>query len=109
MDLVEEVYHLSASFPRCEEYRVTSQLTRAAVSVAANIAEGRARGSRKEYAWFISVAKGSLMEVDTLLAVALRLNYIDELRAAKAAGLISVTGKMLSSLRARLVSRPRVD
>jgi len=57
MDLTEQVYQISARFPAIETYRMAMQLTRAAISVPANIAEGNARGSRKDYANFLAIAK----------------------------------------------------
>jgi four helix bundle protein len=73
MDLVEGVYRITRQFPKTEEYRLTSQLVRAAVSVPANIAEGNARSSRKDYARFVSIARGSLAETETLLMLARRV------------------------------------
>ncbi|HXU10228.1 MAG TPA: four helix bundle protein, partial [Blastocatellia bacterium] len=75
MDLAEDVYRVTSGFPREELYRMTSQLTRAAISVPANIAEGHARGTRKDYANFLAIAKGSLMETETFLMLAERLGY----------------------------------
>ena len=57
MDLAAEVYRLAKLMPRVEEFRMTSQLLRAAASVPANIAEGRSRGSRKEYAQHVNIAR----------------------------------------------------
>jgi four helix bundle protein len=76
---------------------------RSAVSVVANIAEGRARSSRRDYALFLSVARGSLMETDTLLAVAQRLGYIEPEDMRVAQGLIAEVSKMLTALRRRLL------
>ena len=103
MDLVVAVYGLSDSFPRREDYRLTSQLTRAIASVPANIAEGNARTSPKEYAHFLSISKGSLMEAETYLFLAIRLGYIAEDDARPALALIIEISKMLTALRARLV------
>jgi four helix bundle protein len=70
--------------------------------VPANIAEGNARGTRKDYAHFISVARGSLAETETLILLAVRLGYVDESRAAPVLALATEVGKMLNSLRTRL-------
>ncbi len=104
MDLVVGIYQLSARFPRDERYRLTAQITRAAASVPANIAEGNARSTRRDYASFLSIAKGSLMETETFLFLALRLGYVDEASAAPTLLLITRVSKMLTSLRSRLLS-----
>lgn len=74
--LVPEIYHLITSFPRVESYALSDQLRRAAVSVAANIAEGQARRHRKEFLQHLSIAKGSLAVIHTLLVVAEKLGYL---------------------------------
>jgi four helix bundle protein len=102
MDLAEIVYQLSAKFPATETYRLCAQVTRAAASVPANIAEGSARGSRRDYSNFLSIAKGSLMETETFLMLAVRLRYISQTEAATAFDLLTEISKMLTSLRSRL-------
>jgi len=106
MDLSVEVYRLSASFPRDERFRLTSQVTRAVTSVPANIAEGNARGTRKDYAQFVSIARGSLAEAETFLLLAVRLGYVAENQAAPVLALATEVGKMLNSLRSRLADAP---
>lgn len=78
MTLVENVYALTASFPKEEVYGLTSQIRRSAVSVPSNIAEGAGRQSKAEWIRFLFIAQGSLSELDTQLKIAQRLNYIAE-------------------------------
>ncbi len=75
MDLVTAIYEYSAGFPSEERFGLTAQVRRAAVSVPSNIAEGAARKSRNELTHFLSIARGSLSEVDTQLQIAERLGY----------------------------------
>lgn len=78
MDLAESVYHLTLRYPKSEIYGLSSQLQRAAVSIPSNIAEGHARDSTKEFLRFLSVAQGSLAELETQLILSGRLNYLDQ-------------------------------
>ena len=98
MDLVVECYWAARRFPRDERFGLTSQLQRAAVSVPANIAEGNGRRHRKEYLHHLSIAKGSLNEVETLVLVAHRLRYlgVDEQDALLAR--VSEVGRALIGL-----------
>jgi four helix bundle protein len=98
IDLVVACYNLTKSFPKDEIYGLTSQLRRAAVSVPANIAEGYGRGSRKEYLQFLTVAQGSLKEVETHIIIAQRLGYVVQLRADSVLTLTEEVGKMLGGL-----------
>jgi four helix bundle protein len=104
MDLVVQVYRLSSRFPPDERYRLTSQITRAAASVPANIAEGHARSTAKEYSHFLSIAKGSLMETETFLMLAVRLGYLSEEQAGATLHLVTEVSKMLTRLRVRLAA-----
>jgi four helix bundle protein len=104
MDMVVQIYQLTAKFPATETYRLTSQITRAAVSVPANIAEGHARGTKKDYANFLAIAKGSLMETETFLMLTVRLNYIPQSQANSTLFLITEISKMLTTLRNRLIN-----
>ena len=75
MNLVEEVYGISANFPSAEKYGLTSQIRRCAVSIPSNIAEGFMRKSTKEYIQFLYISFGSLGELDTQLEISNRLKY----------------------------------
>jgi len=98
IDLVVACYKLSHEFPKYEIYGLTSQLRRAVVSVPANIAEGYGRGSRKEYLQFLTVARGSLKEVETHLIIAERLDYITQSQLKTTLSSTEEIGKMLGSL-----------
>ncbi len=102
MDLAVEVYRLADRFPKSEIYRLVSQITRAGASVPANIAEGQARFGRKDYARFLAISKGSLMEVDTFLTLAVRLKYLTSADCKVAFALITEISKMLTAMRNRL-------
>ena len=98
IDLVVDAYQATAPFPKSEIYGLTSQIRRAASSIPANIAEGYGRGSRKEYVQFLTVAQGSLKELETHFIVSEKLSY---LTAAQTRRLLSETdelGRMLGSL-----------
>jgi four helix bundle protein len=98
MELAEAVYELTKLFPPDELYGLTSQLRRASVSVASNIAEGRGRGSDGEFRHFLNIAQGSAFEVQTQLLLAARLKIGDELLLRKANALCIETTKMLGAL-----------
>lgn len=78
MDLVVACYRTSEGFPKSEAYGLVTQLQRAAVSVPANIAEGQGRNHTKEFINHLSIAYGSLMEIETHLQIAERLGYIEQ-------------------------------
>jgi four helix bundle protein len=105
MDLSVTVYDLASQFPASELYRMVGQITRAAVSVPANIAEGRARSTRKDYANFLAIAQGSLAETETYVLLAVRLGFTNESAAQPSLALIDEVGRMLTSLRKRMLQR----
>lgn len=80
--LAGEIYRATESFPRHEIYGLTSQLRRASVSIASNIAEGQGRLTKGEFQHFLGQSRGSLLELETQLTIALDLNYLDSDRVA---------------------------
>jgi four helix bundle protein len=104
MLLAASAYRVTRSFPADERDRITNLLLRAAASIPANIAEGHARGTRKDYAHFITIARGSLAETETflLLAVQVGLTRIEDTK--EATELVDEVGRMLNSLLNRLRS-----
>jgi four helix bundle protein len=103
MDLVVAIYAVSKQFPPEERYGLIQQATRAAVAVPANIAEGHARGTRRDYAHFVSIARGSLMEVETYVMIVERLNLADQKSVAEVLERITELSRMLTVLRQRLI------
>jgi four helix bundle protein len=106
MDMCVQVYEHVSQFPQSERFRLSDQLSRAVVSVPGNIAEGHARGTRKDYAYFLAVAQGSLAEVETYLLLSVRLKFAGDRQLAETMSLLTEVSKMLSTLRKRLSSPP---
>jgi four helix bundle protein len=102
--LIKEVYSVTKAFPRNEMYGLTSQANRAAVSVAANLAEGSSRTSRKDQAHFSQIAYGSLMELACLLIVAMDLELLTANQEAALRQKIESVSRQLNALRATQVS-----
>jgi four helix bundle protein len=97
--LARHVYGLTKSFPRTEIYGLTSQIDRAAISVAANLAEGSARTSRKDQAHFTQIAHGSLMELAYLLIIAGDVEYLSAAAETKVREQIEEVSRQLNALR----------
>ncbi len=79
IDLAEDIYSLTAGFPRDEQYGLVAQIRRSAVSVPSNIAEGAARGTRKEFIQYLYISMGSLSEVETQLLIAHKLKFLNKI------------------------------
>ena len=98
MDLAVQAYELCKQFPKTETYGLIAQATRAAASVPGNIAEGSARGAAKDYSRFLAIARGSLVELETYLLLAVRLRYANQEMAQPVLDLIDEVGRMLNTL-----------
>ena len=102
--LVTEIYEITRNFPKHEIFGLAQQIQRAAVSVPSNIAEGHARGSRKEYTQFLIIARGSLAEVETQLEIAVDLGYIAQDSLTEIIEKIDYLGRMMNKLLVALKS-----
>jgi four helix bundle protein len=98
MELSINVFWMTKKFPKEEVYGISSQLRRAAVSVAANIAEGHGRNTKGEYIQFLGIAKGSLAELETLLILSKELEYLNDESLTKNLDLIVTCNRMLKKL-----------
>lgn len=105
IDLTRRIYLLTDSFPDHERFGLTSQMRRAAVSVATNIAEGWGRATRRELHPFAAVARGSLYELDCSLEIATWRQYVDPESSGDLEALLDRVGRMLSALRTSLRRR----
>ncbi len=105
MDVAELAYKLTSQFPKHEIYGLSSQLQRSAVSVPANIAEGHARESTKEFLRFLSIAQGSLAELETHLLLARRFGYIQTIELDTMMQMTGETGKIIRGLQRSLNRR----
>jgi four helix bundle protein len=98
MDLVEQAYRTSRTFPKDEMYGLTSQFRRSAVSVPSNIAEGQGRASDAELIRFLHIAHGSLRELETQALIANRLDYCDRNQTAKTLEMAAEVGRLINGL-----------
>ena len=96
--LIERIYELTRSFPKIEIYGLANQMRRAAISIPANISEGAARQTKKEFIQFLHVAQGSLSELDTHLEISQRLGYLKENSVEEISLLMNDIDKMLTGL-----------
>ncbi len=103
--LVKQVYQLTQNFPDDEKFGLVSQMRRAAVSIPSNIAEGQARRTTGDYVRFVSIAKGSLAELDTQLIVAIELSFCTRIQTKEVFLLMVEIRKMLNALRRSLMSK----
>jgi four helix bundle protein len=100
--LTKHIYELTRSFPKQEMYGLCSQMQRAAVSVPANIAEGHSRDSTKEFLRHLSIARGSLSELETMLTIAVELQYCTASAIVEHLQLCNRISRMIAGLKQRL-------
>jgi four helix bundle protein len=98
MDLVEDVYQITSTLPNTEQWGLISQIRRAAISIPSNIAEGFGRLSPGEYKHFLSISRGSLMELETQLVLCKRLGYINQIEMDNLLAKTEEVGKILTTL-----------
>lgn len=107
MDLVDAVYELSADWPRNEQFGLTNQARRSAVSVPSNIAEGHGRKRDGEFLRFISISYGSLMELKTQLMISERRKFSKEGQLKIALSLLDEVARLLHGLRKSLEAKAK--
>ena len=102
IEVVEDIYQMTREFPQQELYGLTGQMRRSAISIPSNIAEGFKRHHKKEYVQFLNIAQGSTGELETLLIIANKLNYINDETLKIILDKVDHIGKMLCNLMLRL-------
>lgn len=105
MELAEELYGLCSRMPRYEMFGIAGQIRRAAASIPANIAEGYGREYRADYVKHLSIAQGSLAELETLVMLSVRIGHVEPPTVLKACSLSDEVGRMLTAMLRRLGSR----
>jgi len=105
IEFVQFIYKLTKKFPDTEKFGLISQLNRASVSVPTNISEGAARNTKKEFIQFLFISSGSLSEVDTLLTISSKLNFINENEFSEA----NIKMNRISSLLNGLIKKLKAD
>jgi four helix bundle protein len=102
IDLVKEVYRLTTRFPASENFGLTNQIRRAAISIPSNIAEGQGRNSAKEFRQFLAVGLGSVAELETQLIISQVIEYISQEELNPLLNTLDRIRKMIKSLAERI-------
>lgn len=108
MKVAQEIYRVTASFPKEEKFGLTNQMRRAAVSIPSNLAEGYARTGPNEFLHFVSIALGSTAELETQIILSGELRFMDDNTKNDLLAQLSTTGKMLRGLQRSLNNRRKV-
>ena len=98
IDLTAEIYQLVKRLPHDERYALCDQMRRAAVSIPSNIAEGRGRGTNKEFVRYLLMSRGSLWELSTQLVICQKLGFLSQEETSSARQMITEISKMLNAL-----------
>jgi four helix bundle protein len=109
MALVKAIYQETRAFPKEEIYGLTSQMRRAAVSVPCNIAEGQGRTSKKEFRQFLSMSRGSLLELETQLQIAADLGFLSTESTGHLIDRTAELLRMLNGLMGSLADNPKLE
>jgi len=104
MELVDAIYSFVEAFPNTEKYGLRSQITRSAVSIPSNIAEGASRNSEKDFARFLEIALGSAFELETQLIIAKRRKYISTTHVEESILKLTSLQKRIYALRRKIVN-----
>lgn len=107
VDLASDIYQITKTFPKDEMFGIISQLRRAAISISANIAEGSGRPSIKDFSRFVDISIGSLNEVESLIFVSRKLNYIGEEDFTNIVGKIKELGNLIGGFKKYLNNKNR--
>jgi four helix bundle protein len=102
VELSVKVYNVTEDFPKNQQYSLVSQIQRSAVSVASNIAEGAGRRGAKEFIHYVSMAKGSLYELETQLIISCEVGFLGKERLDSFINEIEEIGRMLNGLKRSL-------
>ena len=106
IELVTEIYEITATFPSEEKYGLVSQIRRAAVSIPSNIAEGNARRSSADYIQFLKIARGSGAEVETQIIISKNLGFMNDVKCEELTLKITEIMKMINGLINYLKAKP---
>lgn len=101
-ELAENVYEVSSHFPKSEQFGLFAQVRRSVVSISSNIAEGAGRNTNKEFDHFLSIARGSLYELETQLIISKRLSYLSDEKLDEINQKLTEIDKMIFSLKKTL-------
>ena len=98
MDLCQDIYRLTSGFPDEERFGLISQMRRAAVSIPSNVAEGQGRATPKEFLHFLTIARGSLKELETQILLSAKLGYVHRDNSEGCLASITEVGQLLGAL-----------